>query len=99
MPTALPIAANTQSLGQEQPPNGSRGISDRAKQADFARPLLHAEPEEQCREQQRRQHEEKTEIREVLAEVGRAARRTEPIGADVHHGESCCQRIQGGAQA
>ena len=53
--------------------------ADRAQQPDFARALLDAEPEEQRRQQQRRGDEEEAEVGEVLAEVGRAARRGEPV--------------------
>ena len=79
MPIRLPIDGEHQSLGGEQAAHARRAEADRAQQADLARALLDAEPEEQRREHQRRDDEEEAEVGEVLAEVGRAARRGQPF--------------------
>ena len=62
--------------------------ADRPQQADFARALLDAEPEEERRQQQRRGHEKEAEVGEVLAEVGRAAGRGQAVGPHVLNREA-----------
>ena len=69
-------------LGQERAAHARGGEADRLQQPQLAQPLLDAEAEEEPREQQRRHHQEEAEVDEVLAEVGRAARRGE--GARPH---------------
>ena len=77
----------------------ARREADRAQQADLARALLDAEPEEQRREQQRRHDEEEAEVGEVLAEVGGAARRGQARRARTSRDRQPeRQRIDRGAQ-
>ena len=68
------------------------------QQADFAHALLDAELEEQRGQQQSRDDQEEAEVDEILAEVGGAARRGEPFGAHVAHGQARRERIDRGAQ-
>ncbi len=91
-------AGKDKRLADKQPPNRRRIQPERLQQSDFLQPLLDAELEEQPRQQQRRDDEESTEIGEVLAEIGRAARRREPLRAHVVDGKSHRQRIELAAQ-
>ena len=87
-------AGEKKRLAHEQPPNRRRIQPERLKQSDFLQPLLDAQLEEQPRQQQRRDDKEGTEIGEVLAEIGRAARRREPLRAHVVDGKSHRQRVE-----
>src|SRR5207247_1829650 len=91
--------------GEQQPSAGKQDANarrrepDGAKQAHLARALLDREPEEQRRQQECGGYEEEAEISEVLAEVGRAARRREPFGAYVAHRQPQGERIDRLAKA
>ncbi len=98
MPTDAADTRKDQRLADKQPAN-RRGIeAERLQQPDFLQPLLDAELEEQPGEQQRRHDEEGAEVREVLAEVGRAARRRETLRAHVVDGKSHRERVELAAQ-
>jgi hypothetical protein len=73
---------------QKQGPDLRCRKPERAQHADFARPLFDAELEEQAREQQRRNHQEETEVHEVLAKVSRPLRRLEALGSHGDDGEA-----------
>src|SRR5207245_8858422 len=61
--------------------------------------LLDDETEEQRREHHRRDDEEATEIREVLAEIGGAARRGEPVGANIADRQAHRDRVDSRPEA
>ena len=94
MPTTPPMPARKSASPTNKPPNRRRIEPERLKQPDFLQPLLDAKLEEQPRQQQRRDDKEGAEIGEVLAEVGRAARRGEPLRAHVVDRKSHRQRVE-----
>ena len=98
MPMTLPMSGEEQAFGGEQPAHARRAEPDRAQQADLARALLDAEPEEERGQHERRRDEEETEVDEVLAEVGRSARGGQRLGPHRAHGESHARRIELGSQ-
>ena len=65
---------------------------------DLLQALLDAQFEEECGQQHRGKDQERAEVGEVLAEIGRALRRREIFGTDGAHGEPHRQRIDAGAQ-
>ena len=65
---------------EEQATDRARREADGAQQTDLADALLDAELEEQRRQGDRRDDQEETEVGEVFAEVGRAARRRQTLG-------------------
>ena len=67
-------------LSKEETANRCRPEADGPKQPDFPRALFDAKFEKQRCEKKRRHHDEETEIDEVLAEIGRAARGGQPFG-------------------
>ena len=70
-------------LCQEQRADVRNREAGSPEDADLPQPLLDPEAKEQHGEQQRRYDNEETEIREVLAEVGRAVRRGERVATRV----------------
>ena len=83
-----------EALGGEQPSDARRREAYRAQQPDFSRPLLDAEPEEEYGQENRGRDEEETEVREVLAEIRRAARRGEALRPHRLDRKAERQRIQ-----
>src|SRR5688572_12369 len=74
--------------------NSGGGKTDRLQHTDLAQPLLYAEFEEERRQEQRRNHEKETEVKEILAKVRSAARSFQALGTDRHNGEAHLWRIQ-----
>src|SRR4029434_7443971 len=82
-----------QTLAGEQAPDAGCRVADGPEQTHLAGPLLDAEPEEQRREQEGGNHEKEAEVGEVLAEVGRTARRGQSVRPHVANGQSGGERI------
>ncbi len=64
-------------FAEQQPPDDRHRVARGAEDADLAQALLDPQLEEEHGQHQRRDHQEETEVGEVLAEVGRALRRVE----------------------
>ena len=75
-----------QPLGQVVAAQASRGEAERLEEPHLAEPLLEAEAEEEAGQQQAGHDQEEREVREVLAEVGRAAGGVERVASDRHDG-------------
>jgi hypothetical protein len=72
-----------ESFHQQHPPHVTAAEADREQESELLGALLDAEREEHPGQQQPGDDEEKAEVDEVLAEIGRAVSRSQGFGADV----------------
>jgi hypothetical protein len=80
-------------LEHELTTNLRRAKSNSTEQADLAHALFDTELEEEGGQQQRRDHEEETEVDEVSTKVGGPTRSGDAIGPDISHDQPHRQRI------
>ena len=93
-PRSAPASASTSPSVISRRRTRAARPAERAQQADLARALLDAQPEEEPREQQRRHQQEHAEREEVLAEVARALRGRERLRAHGHDREAGLRRVE-----
>ncbi len=87
-------ATQHETFREKHSPHAGGRHTDGAQQSGFASALLDSQAKEQHRQKQRRRHQKGAEVREVLAEIGGASRRTEALVAHRPHHQPELGRVE-----